>query len=223
MARTRTPRTEYTAGDPEAEIASAVDAFRRVLRRLRVVARQTELATGLTAAQLFVLTAVVESPGCSMNEIAHSTMTDRSSVAAVIERLADRGYVSRHQAADDRRRASIVITSEGRRAMRSASPPPTALLIAGLRGLPTEQLHGLSGGLLALTRAMGIANEPAGMLFDDSPGQPRGDAIDGRCHFPDGWDFGSLLLARDRRGIFLVPSGQSPLRVCAQPCSRSRI
>lgn len=161
--------------EQESDITVAVDAFRRLLRRLRVVARHTELATGLTAAQLFVLSAVVDTPGCSVSEIAQLTMTDRSSVAAVVTRLAERGYVTREQAHDDRRRASIVITSDGRRAMRRASPPPTALLIAGLRELPIAQLRALSNGLVSLTRAMGIANEPATMLFEDSP-TPRRNA-----------------------------------------------
>ena len=159
--------------DQESEIAVAVDAFRRLLRRLRVVARQTELATGLSPAQLFVLSAVVDAPGCSVSEIARLTMTDRSSVAAIVTRLTERGYVTRQQAPDDRRRASIVITTEGRRAMRHASPPPTTLLIAGLRELPTAQLHALSGGLVSLTHSMGIADEPATMLFEDSAAHVR--------------------------------------------------
>lgn len=161
--------------DDEPEITIAVDAFRRLLRRLRVVARHAELATGLSPAQLFVLSVVSEAPGCSVNEIAGLTLTDRSSVAAVIARLTDRGYLTRDQSPNDRRRASIVVTHDGRVAMRRALPPPTALLIAGLRQLPANQLHSLSAGLVALTRSMGIADEPAGMLFDDSPNRADAD------------------------------------------------
>lgn len=162
-----------TQDETEAQIGRSVDAFRRVLRRLRVVARKTELATGLSAAQLFVLSAVVESPGCSVNEIAQATMTDRSSAAAVVDRLVEQGYVTRTQSADDRRRAAVTVTARGRRAMRDSSPPPTAILIAGLRGLSPAQLRGLAAALVALTQEMDIADEPAGMLFDDAPSSPR--------------------------------------------------
>jgi DNA-binding MarR family transcriptional regulator len=169
MKSKTTPTDPASSDDVEAIVTVSVDAFRRVLRRLRVAARKTELATGLSAAQLFVLSAVADAPGCSVNDITHATMTDRSSVAAVIDRLVERGYVTRRQADSDRRRASIAITAKGRRAMQLAPPAPTALLISALRDLPAAQLRDLSTGLLALTRSMGIAEEPAGMLFDDAP------------------------------------------------------
>lgn len=165
--------------DDELEITIAVDSFRRLLRRLRVVARHAELATGLSPAQLFVLSVVADAPGCSVNQIAGLTLTDRSSVAAVIARLTDRGYLTRDQSPDDRRRASIAITPDGQRAMLGASPPPTTLLIAGIRQLPMDQLQSLTAGLVGLTIAMGIANEPAGMLFDDS--LTRGDMTSRRA------------------------------------------
>jgi DNA-binding MarR family transcriptional regulator len=155
--------------ETEADISLAVDAFRRILRALRVVARKSELATGLSAAQLFVLSAVLDAPGCSVNDIAAATMTDRSSVAAVVDRLVEDEYLTRTRADDDRRRAAISITPSGRRAIRRASPPPTALLIAALRRVNPLELDGLAHGLDALTREMGIANEPAGMLFEDTP------------------------------------------------------
>src|SRR3954465_13178680 len=98
-----------------AAMATSLDAFRRILRKLRVAARKTELATGLSAAQLFVLTAVVQSPGCSVNDAAEATMTDRSSAAAIIDRLVEQGYATRKQSGEDKRRASIDITARGRR------------------------------------------------------------------------------------------------------------
>ncbi|HEY9225377.1 MAG TPA: MarR family transcriptional regulator [Gemmatimonadaceae bacterium] len=154
--------------DPEARIGKAVDAFRRILRELRIVARRTELATGLSAAQLFVLSAIADSPGCSVNDIAEATMTDRSSAATIVDRLVEQGYVTREQSGEDRRRAAIGLTARGKRAKKDAAPPPTALLIAGLKTLSATKLRELTDGLAALTEGMGIAHEPAGMLFEDS-------------------------------------------------------
>ncbi|HEY7187744.1 MAG TPA: MarR family winged helix-turn-helix transcriptional regulator [Vicinamibacterales bacterium] len=155
------------AVDSAGSISTVVDAFRRILRELRVVARKSELAVGLSPAQVFVLSAVMASPGCSVKEIAEATMTDRSSVASVTDRLAAAGILTRALSGSDRRRASISITPRGKRAMREAAPPPTALLIAALRHLTPEELRGLSDGLVALTRAMGIAHQRAGMLFEE--------------------------------------------------------
>lgn len=159
------------------DIADAVDAFRRILRELRVVARRTELATGLSAAQMFVLSAVDVAPGCSINDLAASTMTDRSSVATIVDRLVEIGHVTREASDDDRRRASISLTARGRRAVSTAeSPAPTTLLIQGLQKLPHAQLRELARGLVALTTEMGIANQPAAMLFEDAQReQPSAD------------------------------------------------
>jgi DNA-binding MarR family transcriptional regulator len=151
-----------------ADVARSVDAFRRVLRELRVMTRKTELATGLSAAQLFVLSVVAERPGCSLNEVAAATLTDRSSVAAVVDRLVEQRRITRAQSADDMRKALLTVTPPGRLAMRKAAAPPTAVLIAALQSLPAIELRRLALGLTALTKAMGIQEEPAGMLFEDS-------------------------------------------------------
>jgi DNA-binding MarR family transcriptional regulator len=149
-------------------IVASVDSFRRILRELRVAARKTELETGLSAAQLFVLTAASEAPGASLNEIAERTITDRSSVAAIVDRLVARGFVTREQSGADRRRAAVAVTARGRRAMGKSAPAPTALLIEGLHSMSPSELKGLAKGLVALTRGMAIDTKPAGLLFEDS-------------------------------------------------------
>lgn len=149
------------------DVTAAVDAFRRILRELRRAARKTELTTGLSAAQTFVLAAVNSAPGCSLNDVAAMTMTDRTSVAAIVERLLEERYLTRTQADEDRRRASLEVTARGQRAIREAAPPPTKLLVDGLRALSPADRASLSRSLALLTERMGIADEPAGMLFED--------------------------------------------------------
>lgn len=162
-----TPRPSRPRTQTRDDVALAVDAFRRILRELRRAARKTELATGLSAAQTFVLNAVSSSPGCSLNDVAAMTMTDRTSVAAIVDRLLDDRYLTRTQSDDDRRRASLSITPRGERAIREAAPPPTKLLVDALRALPAAERTRLSRSLSLLVDSMGLANEPAGMLFED--------------------------------------------------------
>ena len=144
-----------------------MNAIRRILRALRLAARQTQTSSGVSAAQLFVLRALAARDSASLSELAESTMTDRSSVAAVVDRLLDGGFVKRETSREDRRRASITITSAGRAMLKRAPKPPTALLMAGLEGLSPSRLHALAGGLSALSREMGLEHGPAGMLFED--------------------------------------------------------
>jgi DNA-binding MarR family transcriptional regulator len=137
------------------------------LRERQRVARKTELATGLAAAQTFVLNAVDGAPGCSLNGIAAPTMTDCTSVAA-IERLVEDLYVTRSRAEDDRRRASLTIAACGRRAIRKAAPLPTKRLVDALRALSAADRDALVRGLTALSNRMGVGDQPAGMLFEES-------------------------------------------------------
>lgn len=152
----------------DSDVAQSVDAFRRILRELRLHARRGEVATGLSPSQAFVLSMIAQRPRASVNEIAQATVTDRSSAAAVLDRLVERGHVVREQAESDRRRAEFTITARGRRAMLRAPIPPTVALLHGIRALSSFQRRALATSLTALAQAMGLGDEPPGMLFDDA-------------------------------------------------------
>ena len=141
--------------------------MRRILRELRVAAGVTQTRAGISAAQLYVLQTLADGSEASLSEIASRTLTDRSSVAAVVERLVDAQLVSRQTASSDRRRAAITITRTGRAVLKRAPLAPTARLVAGLDALNDRELTPLAKGLEALARAMGVGDRPAGMLFED--------------------------------------------------------
>ena len=151
----------------DAETLRAVDGVRRIVRVLRLAEQRTRAEAGLSAAQLFVLGALTESAAASLSELAARTLTDRSSVAAVVDRLAEAGLVTSGRASDDRRKVLVRITAAGRRTLDAAPEPPTSLLLAALARLPRAELAALSSGLEHLAEAMGLAGEPAGMLFEE--------------------------------------------------------
>ena len=172
----RMPRVSQAKGDahrvPEVDrqaIASSVDAFRRILRELRLAARVTLATSGVSAAQLFVLSALVDGEEASMSDLAERTMTDRSSVTVVVDRLIEGGHVKKGTSMEDRRRAAVRITPRGRTLLRGAPRPPTALLVDALAQMEPADVRRLARGLRGLTEAMGIEHEPAEMLFEDSP------------------------------------------------------
>ena len=92
------------------QAAGVLTGIRRLERGLRLAARTAERATALSAAQLFVLEKLAEAEASSIADLAARTHTDRSSVSAVIERLASAGLVRRSAAFQDRRRTEIRIT-----------------------------------------------------------------------------------------------------------------
>lgn len=170
-----------TAIADRTSISASVDSIRRVLRALRIAARDTLATTGVSAAQLFVLSALIDGREASLSDLAERTMTDRTSVTAVVDRLVQGGLVTKGTSDEDRRRASIRITAKGRTVLRGAPRPPTALLVEALQQVDPAERKRLERGLRALTRAMGIDGEPAEMMFEegsaDEPSRRRSSRV----------------------------------------------
>jgi DNA-binding MarR family transcriptional regulator len=127
----------------------------------------------VSAAQLFVLRALEGADDMSVSQLAEQTLTDRSSVASVVDRLIDAKLVSRVTSASDRRRAAISITAKGRNVLKKAPAAPTNMLIDGLRALSGPEIRALSASLTRLVEAMGLEKGPAYMLFEEGPKKAR--------------------------------------------------
>lgn len=173
--RTRPTRPQIrgrtTRGARRGDVGRAVDCVRRLVRGLRLAEQRTRMEAGLSAAQLFVLAELAHSSAASLGDLADRTMTDRSSVAAVVERLEEAGLVEAQRAEDDRRRVHVRLTSAGRRRLASSAPAPTVLLVDALESLPSGEVAGLTRHLTVLLDAMGLAGEPATMLFEEPGGR----------------------------------------------------
>jgi DNA-binding MarR family transcriptional regulator len=153
--------------DRTSDTVLVVNAFRRIMRRLRLAAGETQSALGISAAQLYVLRQLTGGEALSISELADRTLTDRSSVAAVVEKLVARRLVARSTSRDDRRRAEVRITTKGQRVLNAAAPAPTTLLVSALERLPASELQLLARGLSQLVTEMGLATTPPSMLFED--------------------------------------------------------
>ena len=153
-------------------------SIRRLVRVLRLTAQQTQLASGISAAQLFVLQQLGSDAHLSLNELATRTLTDRSSVADVVDRLVTQGLVVRAVDPADRRRALVRITPSGRRMLARVPDAPTTALIVALKKLTAAERRALARSLDRVDPALGAADEPATMLFADdetvdAPGRAR--------------------------------------------------
>lgn len=150
-----------------ADVASAVDGIRRILQSLRLSASRTQSVVGISAAQLFVLSQLHEREHLSINELARLTLTDRSTVASLVDRLMAKRLVRRIQSPEDRRRAEVSITPSGRALLERAPAAPTQRLLLALEELTDEELHALAQSLERLQIAMKIERDVPHMLFND--------------------------------------------------------
>lgn len=135
--------------------------------------QRTQAEAGLSAAQLFVLAQLSQSSAASLSELAERTLTDRTSVAAVVERLEAARLITTQRATEDRRRVMVHITPAGTRRLASAPVAPTALLIAALDRLDPAEVRGVCASLGRLVEEMGWEHDAPGMLFEDRTGPAR--------------------------------------------------
>jgi DNA-binding MarR family transcriptional regulator len=136
--------------------------------------------SGISAAQLFVLQQLGADAHLSLNELAERTLTDRSSVADVVDRLVAQGLVDRTIDPKDRRRALVRITASGRRMLARAPDAPTTALIGALRSLTLAERRALALSLDRLTLALDAADEPATLLFADDEQSEAATPASGR-------------------------------------------
>ncbi len=173
-SHTSPPLPAAPAPPPEdtARVRSVLDALRRVVRELRLSARDAERGAGISGAQLFVLQTLARQKASSLNELAARTLTDQSSVSVVVGRLVDRKLATRRPSKDDARRVELRVTAAGLRMLARCPEPTQSRLFAGLGRMSASELESLSVGLGALVREMGIENEEARMFFEDPPATP---------------------------------------------------
>jgi DNA-binding MarR family transcriptional regulator len=143
------------------EVREVMDAFRRVVRELRLSGGQVERKLGISSAQLFVLHELGNSPGCSIGEVAERTHTDQSSVSTVVSRLVSAGLVKREASAEDGRRAELRLTTRGKALLRRAPGTAQERMVKALAGLPARERHVLARSLTQLVDEMGAVNGSA--------------------------------------------------------------
>ncbi len=161
----------------EAEIHAAMNAFRRIVRALRLSSRAAEKALGVSGAQLFVLQQLADSaarPGGapSIAQLADLTATDPSSVSVVVSRLVASGLAARGSSKLDGRRAEVAITPAGRALLRRAPSPVQTRMIEGLASLPSARRRELVAGLETIVAAVGVELQGAPMLFEEDEELP---------------------------------------------------
>lgn len=145
-----------------------LDAVRRIVQTLRASSRYAERRVGLSAAQLFVLHKLAETPAISLNDLAERTRTHQSSVSTVVSRLVTRGLVQRTQAQADGRRLELTLTPRGRRLVARAPEPAQESLIRSIERLAPGRRRLLASCLGELVSGMDAARAEVSMFFDDS-------------------------------------------------------
>lgn len=149
---------------------SVMNSLRSLVHGLRVFDRAAQRATGLSGAQLFVLSRLAAGGAAGINELAERTCTHQSSVSVVAQKLVDRGLAARRHAAADKRRVVLTITPAGRRVLKRAPMAAQDRLIAAVGQIKEPGARKLADLLHQLVSAAGLAGAEPALFFEEKRG-----------------------------------------------------
>jgi DNA-binding MarR family transcriptional regulator len=162
------------------EARSILDSIRKIVQVLRVASRAAEKGVGLSGAQLFVLHHLSGHDALSLNELAERTLTHQSSVSVVVQRLVDRGLVSRVRSEQDARRIELSLTRAGRGLLAKSPQAAQDQIIEAVQRLTEKDRKALARSIALLIAELGLEEEPAPMLFEEEH-KPRKVTGNGRA------------------------------------------
>lgn len=132
---------------PGHELADVVARLRRAMRR---AARAADPQTGLSVAQLELLSCLAENPGARPGELATLLRLAPSSEATLASGLRRAGLVTRTGREDDKRSASLWLTAAGEAAVTRWQEINEHLLRSAVTALPSASRRDLAAALPAL-------------------------------------------------------------------------
>jgi DNA-binding MarR family transcriptional regulator len=152
------------------DVRHVLDSFRSIVQALRMDGRDVVRGARLTSAELFALQRIGERPSASINDIAALTFTHQSSVSVVVQKLVDRGLVSKIAASDDGRRQSLALTAAGRRLLQRTPAAVQERLIDAIAALPPTERQALARSLAKLAKSVApeAASRHPPMFFEDA-------------------------------------------------------
>ncbi|MFN0263159.1 MarR family winged helix-turn-helix transcriptional regulator [Tepidamorphus sp. 3E244] len=95
-------------------------AIRRILRSTELYGREIAKRAGVTPVQIRVLQIVAENGSATPKEISKRMGVSQPTMTSLIDRLASKSLVERHQSEVDRRQTDIVLTDDGQAAVDQA-------------------------------------------------------------------------------------------------------
>ena len=159
-----------TVATRKQQVADATLLYARAARLLDPLRLQVWEDLGITFPQLRILFLIRHRPGRDLRSLADRLRIGTSAASQQVERLVERGLVSRQEDAEDRRRIQLELTAVGTEAVDSVSTAARDYLHGLFERFTDEQLTVLSGALTMLVEA--AADAPALQLAVEASATP---------------------------------------------------
>jgi DNA-binding MarR family transcriptional regulator len=129
---------------------------RKLMQGAEMYTKELNKKYSVTSAQLNCLLALHENGPLPPSQIAKHMMVNSSTVTGVIDRLEQKGLVTRQRNSPDRRIINIQLTPGGEKMAEVAPPPIQQRVVDGLQKLSSKELDQIILSLTKLTRMLDL-------------------------------------------------------------------
>lgn len=145
-------------------MSTLLDMAGHLIRRLHQISSHTfqkrmeDTGYDLTPVQFATMQALQQNPGIEQAQVAAMIAYDRATIGGVIDRLEQKGYVSRKVSPRDRRAREVCLTNKGHRTVKEVFPVVEKLqidILGGLTIIERQQFLSLAQKIVA----KGVAEE----------------------------------------------------------------
>lgn len=140
---TSSRRQSQVADASHRDATEVVNCLRRLFKAIHEYSKSTQRRFGLSSPQLWALRLLDKEPRQSLGGLAQRMYAHPSTVSGIVDRLVERGAITRVVDRRDRRGVRLSLTPRGRRLARSAPPPVQQGLVLALERLRPDKLRQL--------------------------------------------------------------------------------
>lgn len=144
-------------------------ALRRLIRATDLHSKHLVKIAGLTASQVLILQAIERHQQATPSQLAKEISLSQATVTSIVDRLAERGLITRERSQQDRRRVYLRLTEQGLTVLEQAPAPLQENFIRQFRQLESWEQMGIISALQRVAAMMDAEEIDASPVLDVGP------------------------------------------------------
>jgi DNA-binding MarR family transcriptional regulator len=153
--------------------------LRRILRATQLGARTLARDSGMTTSQLIVLQSLNAQGEMTARQIAQSMNLTQATVTSLLDRLQERGWITRRRGEQDRRRVHVQLTKTGRQQLERTPESLQERFVKELEKLQGWEKSAILASLQRVAHMLDAASIDASPVLDvgrlDRPAEETGE------------------------------------------------
>jgi DNA-binding MarR family transcriptional regulator len=154
----------------DAAIFETMQSLRRIFKAINDYSQEVYDGFGITGPQLWALKTISQDGTLPLGELSKKMYLHPSTMSGVVDRLENKGYVTRGRGDRDRRVVNVSLTHSGASLVKKAPSPAQGRMVHGLRTLSEDELTTIHGSVQKLVEIMEVQDLKVTFFFDHEEG-----------------------------------------------------